>query len=107
MVRARIARYSGRLFRELTCRCRGGKGLRQELLGGFKQGRLIVPQDQPVVGALLIQDLVDRFVLGVHAVELHHLCPEVQALNQGPGGGNFIGLFVNRRSVPLPGCSLK
>jgi hypothetical protein len=30
------------------------------MLGGFEQGRLIVPQDEAVVGALLIEDLMDR-----------------------------------------------
>src|SRR5512140_3063488 len=95
MVRVRIARYSGRPPREPTCRCRGGKLRRQELLGGFEQSRLVFPQDQAEVGALLIEELVCRFVLGMHAVELNCLCLPVQALDEGPGGGDLVGLFVH------------
>src|SRR5512137_714607 len=61
MVRVTIARYSGRPPREPTCRCGGGKVRRQELLGGFEQGWLVVPEDQTVVGAFFIKDLVNRF----------------------------------------------
>ncbi len=95
MVRVTIARYSWRPPREPICWCRGGKVRRQELLGGFEQGLLVVPQDQAVIGALFIEDMVDGFVLGVHAVELDHLALQVQAFNEDSGGGNLVGLFVH------------
>ena len=75
--------------------CAGGKVRRQELLGGFEQGRLVVSQDEAIIGALLIENLVDGFMLGMHAIELHHFSLEIQAVNEGPGGGDFVGLFVH------------
>ena len=89
-----MARYSLRPPRQLVFWSTGGKVRRQELLGGFKQSRLVVPQDQTVVTTFFIEDLMHRLVLGMHAIELHHPALEVQPLKEGPSGGNFVGLFV-------------
>ena len=53
MVWVRIARYSLRPPREVFFTSTGGKVRRQELLGGFEQGRLILAQDQAVIGAVV------------------------------------------------------
>src|ERR1035437_3903983 len=95
MVRVTMARYSLRPPRERVLSSTGGKVRRQELLGGLEQGGLVIPEDQAVIGALVIEDLMHGLVLGVHPIQLHHLALEVQALDQRAGGRNLIGLFVH------------
>src|SRR5260221_10054869 len=96
MVLVTIARYSLRPPRKRVFSSRGGDVRRQELLGGFEQGGLVVPQDQAVVTTLVIENLVYGLVLGVHPVQLHQPPLEVQALDQNSGGGDFVGLFIHR-----------
>jgi hypothetical protein len=47
-------------------------------LGGLEQSGLIVAKNQTVVTPLLVEDLMHRLVLGVHAIQLHHLSVEIQ-----------------------------
>ena len=102
-----MARYSLRPPRRRVFSTRGGNVRRQEGLGGFEQGWLIVADGQVVIGSLVVEDLMDGLVLGVEGIELYQPVSEVQAFQERAGGGDFVGLALDRLDAQEPLAGLR
>ena len=72
---------------------RGGKTLFDEqVFQGRFQGGLVALDREQIVPASLEEDVLGRFILGVHCVGHHDLAPQRLAAQQLAGGGDFVGL---------------
>ena len=82
---------------------RGGKGLFDEqLFQCLLDGRLVALDRQEVVCALLVEDLLRGFILGVQGIGQHDLSQEILLQQQLASGRNFVALGLGNDTAQEP-----